>query len=184
MTSCEGVRFTNYDYSFSNQPIIDNISHVFSNVIVTDTLGWQTIRGSFVSGSNYQYIMIGNFFDDLSTNANDSNGLFPYISYYYLDDICVSTDSLECYNTVGIKKVGIKNKLSIYPNPSSGKVTIKIEGVSNNSLEIYDIMGRKIMNKVNFKNEYRINLTRHPKGIYLLKITSGNTMYTKNIIYR
>lgn len=90
-----GARFTNslciYDSLAPN-----NIAHFYSNAIITDTHNWTLISGSFISDSSYQYIVLGNFFNDSSTNTF---GAYPFYSYYYIDDVCVSLDSMSCFQT-------------------------------------------------------------------------------------
>jgi len=89
-----GVLFTNT--ASSNYPI-PNFAHVYSDSIISDTTAWATINGSFIADTTYQYIVIGNFFHDSLTayiNINPS-GMW-HLAYYYVDDVCVSTDSLVC----------------------------------------------------------------------------------------
>lgn len=81
----------------TTQLSIPNFAHVYSNSIISDTTAWVTISGSFIADSAYKYIVIGNFFDDSQTSflLLNSSGSYP-LSYYYIDDVCVSTDSLGC----------------------------------------------------------------------------------------
>ncbi len=89
---------TKYD-SDSPSPICNNCAQVYSDSIITDTLNWTTIKGSFVADSAYSFINLGRF---------NLNALTTYIqitgtgrnAYYYFDDICVSADSAYAYNYV------------------------------------------------------------------------------------
>ena len=95
-----GVLFTNVNYGFSSfaaSSLANNTAHYFDANIITDTAGWITIFGSFIADSNYSYMLIGNFFDTTTTNTAcfDSN---TQRAYYYIDDVCVSVDSLTCVN--------------------------------------------------------------------------------------
>lgn len=61
----------------------------FNNQIIKDTLNWHLISGIFQSGGNEQFITIGNFNNNATTDSvtyNPSNG---YGSYYYFDDVFV-----------------------------------------------------------------------------------------------
>ena len=105
-----GVLFTNKIYPKDtvilqpNTPFINNHAHVHTSNIISDTFNWTTISGSFMSDSVYHYIYIGNFFDDEHTDSILLDG-DACNSYYFLDDICVSTDSLGCFPATGINQV-------------------------------------------------------------------------------
>jgi len=67
---------------------------------------------------------------------------------------------------------------SIYPNPSSGNFSITINEKEFNVI-VYDVTGKVVYES---QNEKQINLTDKPKGIYFLKITSDNKIYSQKII--
>lgn len=60
-----------------------------NNGIITDTLNWTSISGKFIAAGGEQYLTIGNFNSNDSTNwillSNNSQ-----ISYYYIDDVSVT----------------------------------------------------------------------------------------------
>jgi len=61
--------------------------------VITDTLNWVLIQGSYTAVGGEQYIIIGNFNDDAGTtvqcfNTNASFG--NTYAYYYIEDVCVS----------------------------------------------------------------------------------------------
>ena len=85
-----GVKFSTVLYNSSSPPPINNFAHVYSSVIITDTTNWIKTIGSFIADSSYQYINIGNFFDDAHTDTIRLTGSGN--NYYYLDDITVSTE--------------------------------------------------------------------------------------------
>ena len=123
-----GVLFTTINYNPMGDTVvgianglIKNFAHVYTDSIVTDTINWTTISGSFISDSAYQYILIGNFFDTANTNFSCTNGL----TYYLVDDICVSDSANTCGSTIGIKEFINSEIFKIYPNPSNDKVFIE-----------------------------------------------------------
>ena len=101
-----GVKF------FTNTPgsiVLNNTAHFYTNTIITDTAGWTKVSGSFVADSVYKYAVFGNFFNDANTDIIDHNCGFP-LSYYYIDDICISTDSLLCNSIVPINLLSFNVK--------------------------------------------------------------------------
>lgn len=100
-----GLRFTNRNLINASNPqiilpppFVDNAAHIFSTAIVSDTLGWTQIKGSFVSDSVYNNFLIGCFYTHEQIDTIVKPGFNFCKSYYYLDDVCISTDSLICEN--------------------------------------------------------------------------------------
>ncbi len=92
-----GVLFSTIHYNDTIIAPINNFAHFFIDSIIIDSINWTNISGSFVADSAYQYIIIGNFFDNLNTDSILFSGNFCN-SYYFVDNICVSIDSLTCIN--------------------------------------------------------------------------------------
>ena len=73
--------------------------------------------------------------------------------------------------------------LSVYPNPSSGMVTIETpEAEQHAVLILYDIAGREVMRTKMTSLRTRLDLTAMPKGIYLAICTSATAVYTGRVI--
>ncbi len=67
----------------------------------------------------------------------------------------------------------------IYPNPSSGIVTVRFrsEDIEDVKIQIYDLLGRTL-GEHSFKSrtldfEQQLNLSSYSKGIYLMRVSSG-----------
>lgn len=103
---------------------------------------------------------------DLDTN-NNFNGVF---------DIVLNISPSEINNSHLIEQQIIK---SIWPNPINKETYIHLNpALTNLSLEILDINGKKIIKKAIYRNT-RVHLhtilnTKIKKGVYILKITSEN----------
>ena len=70
-------------------------------------------------------------------------------------------------------------KVAIYPNPSSeGKFFIELDkDISTETyIEIVDFFGKLILTKTMLSSREEIDLSGHPKGIYLIRIRSGRTL--------
>lgn len=135
-----GMRFTNWDYWVSYPVPINNWAHMYSTAMISDTLNWTTIAGSFVADSAYTRVMVGNFFDDANTtHVGDAT---QYGAYYFLDDICVSTDSVFCYTYLGAPSLAVQPFVQVAPNPFEGSFVFSTDREWKNSeWRIYDITG-------------------------------------------
>ncbi len=68
-------------------PVTPHISNPANNII-SDTLNWTMIGGTFLADSDYTYITIGNFLTNANTNIINRPGDISE-AYYYMDDIYV-----------------------------------------------------------------------------------------------
>ncbi|WP_055444566.1 M20/M25/M40 family metallo-hydrolase [Lacinutrix himadriensis] len=78
-----------------------------------------------------------------------------------------------------------KDAIKIYPNPSNnGIVNLNLlnSNSSNNSITIYDVLGKSVFTKNNLQAVETLNLKRLQKGIYLAVIKSDNKTVTKKLI--
>lgn len=113
-TSCAsnnfGFRFSMIPYSFSNPTPVNNFSHVRSNAIITDSVNWTRISGSFIADNAYSYLAIGNFYTNSNTSSFNCSPFNPF-AYYYIDQVSVTTDSLLLPVTiVSFKAAPVNNK--------------------------------------------------------------------------
>ena len=67
-----GFLFTNFkpDSSLLHNAI--NRYHIKCDNVITDTLNWTVIKGSFIADSNYSYLILGNLLDDANTLIDSS----------------------------------------------------------------------------------------------------------------
>ena len=79
-----------------------------------------------------------------------------------------------------------KNRINLYPNPSSGKFTIELNNSTNEQIvvEVFDITGNLILQNIHNDNSISLNLFRHPKGIYMVKIQNGQQVFIEKLIYQ
>jgi len=170
LTNCAinnfGIKFLNIPYDMFNPAPISNNAEVYTAAVIADTDSWVPIQGSFVSDSAYQYIVIGNLFDDVSTDTmivDNTPLVCGHCAYYYVDDICVSPDSLTCMGEIGINEPKVIEQISIYPNPTTGKFTVQ---GAKGEIEVYDLFGRLVLRT----NKPEIDMSGYPASIYMIKV--------------
>jgi len=178
-----GFKFSTVQYNYLTNPApVNNFAHYYSPVIVTDSIGWTKISGSFIADSNYQYVILGNFYDSISTNFI-AGWYTPDAAYYLIDDVCVSTDSLTCNQTVGINAVKNEEDLILFPNPFSDKINISLKRNEVVEFTLFDMASRKIFNQ-SFTNSISINTEQLSKGIYLYEVRNKNGVIKKGKVVK
>ena len=186
-----GLRLSTLPYSASSPAPIDNFSHLRSVSIISDTANWVRISGSIVADSAYSYLILGNFYDDANTDTITLNcGIcINNYSYYLIDDVCVSTDSLLCNGgidilpcTVSIEENSFENQISIYPNPANDFINItNATQLSPLTISIYNTIGQILYTQQNSNsNNLQIDISNYNSGLLFIKIESFN----QSIIYK
>ncbi|MBA3704414.1 MAG: T9SS type A sorting domain-containing protein, partial [Bacteroidetes bacterium] len=79
-----------------------------------------------------------------------------------------------------------KEKLSnaqIFPNPNSGMFTLNVEGDQLKNIYVYDLLGKVVYQKTETnEQQFNIDISDNPKGIYIIKVVDENTVKTLKVI--
>ncbi len=108
---------------FSIAPVSSALNTVLPNIpqvnnpagnVITDTMNWTKISGSFTAAGGEKYMVIGNFKDDANTNlAVINNAATNTVAYYYIDDVSVSL--IEKVKTGSNKSICLNDSIQIGP---------------------------------------------------------------------
>ena len=148
-------------------------------------LEWNKVTGSVMGYNIYRN----------NIKIND----YPLLWTYYVDTNFISSD--DCYhitavyypsiesdfsNEACIKDVGIKENLpfsavKIIPNPSTGNINIETGLPTVYHLAIYTMQGIKVFERESF-TDGALDISRLPKGMYILKITTRDDSVAKKIV--
>jgi hypothetical protein len=73
--------------------------------------------------------------------------------------------------------------LGFYPNPvSNGKIYITSKTSLDKNILIFDVLGKKVYETTISSKE--LNIASIPPGVYIIKITEGDTTATRKLIVR
>jgi len=79
-------------------------------------------------------------------------------------------------SAVNIDDIDKNTQVMVYPNPSDGKISVIANDIV--SIEIMDIQGKQIYNGI----EKEIDLSQNSKGIYIIKVSTENSITVSKII--
>lgn len=177
-----GALVTTYPYSDPNSiSQLPNNSTIYTNSIISDTVEWIKISGSFIADSAYQYLVIGCFFDDNNIDTlHFPYQVVPQFTYYYLDDVCLSTDSCLCDSCV-ILPLSVPNIFT--PNQDGINDFFKINGLQNgDKVSVFNRWGQLVF-KTKDINEFWDGTTLKgspcPDGVYFYIIEQKASTETK-----
>jgi hypothetical protein len=100
---------------------------------------------------------------------------------------CQVQDQLIVYiDPIGISEVSTEDKICIFPNPNSGKLTIDFQGLKGKvRASFFDINGKVIIEKkidLDKKALHSFDLSDYPAGQYLFSVTGDDISITRSII--
>jgi len=119
---------------------------------------------------------------DLTVQADDGNLGLSMVS------ITINLNNIVDENPLGVGD--LEEQVNIYPNPAHETLTIELaEGMRNNlEVRMFTLSGSRVplLSRVNtgFGGKVEIDLIDLDAGIYVLKLQSGDTHTTKNILIR
>jgi hypothetical protein len=132
-----------------------------------DNYRWSFSDGGRSSVHQPTYTFIGDYIDGL--------------------EFCLATKKGNCwsqscqkYGNVGVDDLKA-DRVSVYPNPSTGLLTIENKNSVNYTIQVSDLLGHK----VNFiQTDNMINLSDLEDGIYILELKGENYSVTKKVVLR
>jgi len=188
-----GAKFTTQSYSVYatdsvTSPLIDNSAQVYYQSIITDSVNWVTVKGSFVADSAFKYVVIGNFFDDAHTDSLVFVAANTCQAYYYIDEVCVSTDSVTCDFVANISTNDRLPNITIYPNPCTDYFEVTIpEGSTfcnkESTIRLLNMFGKQILSEaISNNSKTSIYTDGISKGTYLVQFVSEQQPILSKII--
>jgi len=149
---------------------LDDNRKVFSKI----SLAWEYLNG----GENTPETRLKDHLDPDNTNV------------MFVETVKVAADGEPCVSGGGVG-VNVKAKLddfiSLYPNPSSGLVTFKVNLLKDSKIDVvlFDALGRSCGSYTvdTMRNgEFKIDLSAYTNGMYMAKIKIGDEYANKKII--
>lgn len=79
-------------------------------------------------------------------------------------------------------EVNISPEISMYPNPTSGLLTIELEKPDQYQIEIFSLSGQSVFNRRMEGSTYQIDLFSFRKGVYFITLRSEDYVITSKLI--
>jgi len=180
------------------------------------TITWETATDNFTPKENLRYFVYQSSSNNITTAGDcETNGtllnaggtvnvatftikeLTANTAYYFNVVVSDMAGNKAAYlpkelKTLpnGIASVELSNQITVYPNPTTGELTIELRQaqlpngqLTINNVEIFDIYGRNLTPHTSYLTPHTsYDLTVFPAGIYFLKITTENGVVTKKVI--
>jgi hypothetical protein len=102
-----------------------------------------------------------------------------------LDIILTNAEGIYWFEnnfTLGLDENQLNSSINIYPNPSSDFVIIQSENEIINSIQLFDLKGKKI--EIDLIGSNKIEIEELPSGVYVIKIQTNKGILNQKLIKR
>jgi len=83
---------------------------------------------------------------------------------------------------VSVGEITTNDLFSMYPNPANAVVTFNLESNSFYDFYVYNVIGKLVESREMANGPTELIVSNFPKGTYLVKIVSGNEIFTEKLI--
>jgi len=118
----------------------------------------------------------GNSSTQLSYSIIDPDPCFDSTTYYLLKQTDFN-DKSTVSNMIALNLM-VQEFFSIYPNPNNGKFSISINNQKQTQIEIYNLIGQKVLSQMLNILKTEIDLSAEQRGIYFMKVYNQDSQFT------
>lgn len=164
--------------SFNNEIIFNNF-HPFSGLTITSNTRITITTSSSISSGSYFHAYIAPSVCNGSAKMGNPAGNDNYGG----DNIVTKTQSEN-------KPISINNTqptIILQPNPTSGKVAVAAIGGIISSIEVLNVFGERIIYLTPYLQNptfNEIDFSTQSKGLYFVKVQSGDKCYVHKVMYQ
>lgn len=115
-----------------------------------------------------------------SNLVNNKTYTIGIVANYAEGDSKMQTQKFT-YKYVGVNTLQ-SNNIEVYPNPTSGVLSIDLKTVKGCELNIYNKIGQLVKTIKQTKSIEKINLNNKSKGIYIIKISNPKFVKTYKVV--
>jgi PKD repeat protein len=158
-----------------------------------DRIDFIFYKGSGITATSASLVgPIGSYVKNSATTAGNGSDTFVASTMPWYSDHKAVVATISIPTTVTARKIttktGLKNssaEIKAYPNPTNGIVTLVSSENASSQVRVFDLAGRKIINKtVNFLENAQniLDLTAFSNGVYFIKVDSQEKTQTIKIV--
>ena len=165
-------------------PVPPNHAHILYPQILSDTVGWTLVSGSFVADSAYQYVMIGQFFsnaltDTLQFSPEGTPWYWLPRAYTLVDAVCVSASPGGCDLGQGVGEVQASGPV-LFPNPAQDQLIVGQRAGAD--AQVLDAVGRMMWQGRISSDRWVLEVGSWARGTYMLRMAHRGRVETYKFV--
>ena len=122
-------------------------------------------------------------------DMEDIDGLTEGTYQLFVTDAngCVISGAYTIQNTVSTNDPTLNGLIKIYPNPTRGWLIVEFNNLPIEEMDVtlHDVIGQVVVQKAGAAvtgGQYLVDMQELPGGVYLLKLTIGESVVTKRVV--
>lgn len=166
-------------YSLSSSTVFNGFLYFSSDNGITGYELWKT------DGTEAGTALVADLLPGSTGSSPSGFTIFNGTLFFTAQSASAGMELWSCVaSSSSISDVKSENSISVYPNPSNGIFQLSIDNtqLEKGALEIYNLFGERVYSASNIKQQMQIDLSAFSKGIYFVKINSGDKIYSKKIV--
>jgi len=118
-----------------------------------------------------------------SSTEFNLTGLDPGSYEYTITDNggCIHIGQITIFSSV-FSEIALLDELNVYPIPATSTLTVELQNKFDFNIILYDISGKKFLDKISSESIYTVDLSDVSPGIYMLKVSYQGADYYRKII--
>ena len=178
----QDVETINIDWGFGSNPSASGNFNTNRTIEVGDTVNW------IWSGTGSHNVE--STADDTNTETFNSGATVSVPNTFSYTFNNIGSTSYRCNphssmnglitvvaeGTLSSSSIDVQPEFRIYPNPSADYMNVEVPRLSGQSLklEVFDVLGKKVLSQNLNKLSSRINVSKWNSGVYLVRLTSSD----------
>jgi hypothetical protein len=116
------------------------------------------------------------------SNLNTGDEVGKEAGIYFDYNAPIETNEAETvFESLGTEDFNLDKSITVYPNPTKGKVTISSENTIK-LIELFDVQGRILQTAIEDKNTAQFDISGKSNGLYFIRITTDNGNKVEKLI--
>ena len=139
--------------------------------------GYQVFRNEQLI--NNEQLIINNFYLDEDLPV----GEYEYYVVTHYTTGCVSDTSNHVEETIELGVKEFSEEIAIFPNPTTGQLTIDNGQLTIDNVEVFDVYGRKLFEqKAEGRKQKEIDISDFRAGVYFVRIITEQGVVVKKVV--
>lgn len=164
-----------------NDGPLDVVPQVEADEFLDNAADWVLVSDTVYAEEAFNYITIGNFYNDESTetmvNPLASGAISTYGAYYFIDDI-----EVRAVTTSGVRESWAEG-VAVYPTIFSDFIVIDGAPIETPSqIEIFNAVGALVYTATIQSSRETVDATKLSNGLYHIVLRTEESYFTKKVI--
>lgn len=191
----------NADCSCGNAVVLNVDILDFQVSLQTETakIEWEVANETNFSYYDIQRSIDSENWSTIGTQVGENKNKYQYNDYEVIEMITnnkpvyyrlqlVDLDSSVAYSPIRSIRIKTMDEVAIFPNPTTGEITIHFQNEQNESpfsIGIFTMDGKRVAKRIIVNSttaQTGFNLSHLPHGVYLIQINNGDRIITKRLI--